>query len=80
MLIQFLRENWGDQVVDGFIEEAEKVISLVTTFPEMYRPSLFDPNVRVAPIDRLSSLFYEVAPTHITLLYIVDNRQEPFWL
>jgi len=79
-LIDFLRENWGDKVVTHFVEETEKVIDLITNFPRMYKASSFDQNVRVAPINKLSSLFYEVTNKHITLLHIIDTRQEPFWL
>lgn len=46
----------------------------------MYKASSFDTEVRVAPIKKLSSLFYAVGDGRITLLYIVDSRQEPFWL
>jgi len=41
---------------------------------------MFDKEVRVAQINKLSFLFYEVTDKHITLLYIVDSRQDPFWL
>lgn len=79
-LVEFLRHNWGDRVVTEFIDEAEKTIQLIVNFPNMYKPSAFHSSVRVAPIKKLSSLFYEVNENHLTLLYIVDTRQEPFWL
>ncbi len=80
VLIEFLQENWGNKVANAFIEETEEVIQSITTFPNMYKESSFDKGVRVAQIKKLSSLFYAVSNSHLTLLYIVDSRQEPFWL
>lgn len=79
-LVEFIQENWGEKVTNEFVKETDKVIQLITTFPLMYKSSSFDNNVREAPVNKLSSLFYEVTADHITLLYIVDSRQEPFWL
>ncbi|NGM61928.1 hypothetical protein G5B30_08365 [Sphingobacterium sp. SGG-5] len=80
VLIGFIRNNWGDKVTDDFIKETDKTILLISAFPNMYKPSSFDENVRVAQVKKLSSLFYAVSNDKLTLLYIVDSRQEPFWL
>ena len=79
-LVAFIEENWGNKVGSEFVKETDKIIELIKTFPHMYKSSSFDRNIKVAPINKLSSLFYEVTASHITLLYIVDSRQEPFWL
>ena len=79
-MVEFIQENWGEKVARKFIKETDKVIQLIISFPRMYKSSSFDNDVRVAQINKLSSLFYEVTTNHITLLYIVDSRQEPFWL
>lgn len=79
VLVEFIRENWGDAVVKDFVKETEKTIDLIASFPNMYKPSSFDKNVRVAQIRKLSSLLYAVNDEQLTLLYIVDSRQEPFW-
>ncbi|TZF81334.1 type II toxin-antitoxin system RelE/ParE family toxin [Pedobacter sp. BS3] len=80
MLIEFIRENWGEKVAREFVRETEKIIQMIANFPHMYKSGTFDKNVRIAPINRLSLLFYEVTSKHIMLHYIVDSRQEPFWL
>lgn len=80
VLIEFIQSNWGEKVVDEFVGETEKVIRLIANFPYMYKSSVFDETVRVATINKLSSLFYEVTESHLILLYIVDSRQEPLWL
>lgn len=80
VLVEFLKDNWGDKITEEFVKETEKTIRLISAFPNMYKPSSFDKEVRVAQIKKLSSLFYAVGDDHLTLLYIVDSRQEPFWL
>lgn len=62
------------------MKETDKAIRLISSFPNMYKSSLFDEHVRVAQVRKLSSLFYTVSGENIVLLYIVDSRQEPFWL
>jgi len=79
-LVEFIRENWGEKTEGEFIKEADKIIQLIREFPLMYKSSAFDSGIRIAQINKLSSLFYEVTVKYITLLYIVDSRQEPFWL
>jgi plasmid stabilization system protein ParE len=79
-LVKFIQEKWGDKAGDDFIEETDKIIQLISRFPRMYKSSMIDKEVRVAQINKLSFLFYEVTQKHITLLYIVDCRQDPFWL
>ena len=80
MLVEFIQENWGGRVAKDFVKETEKIIQMIADFPYMYKSSVFDKNVRIAPINKLSLLFYEVTGKHIMLHYIVDSRQEPFWL
>lgn len=80
VLVEFIQNNWGEKVVNEFVAETEKIIQLIANFPYMYKSSPFDKTVRVATINKLSSLFYEVTENHLTLLYIVDSRQEPLWL
>lgn len=79
-LVEFINDNWGDKVVRDFVKETEKTIQLIASFPNMYKASSFDKEVRIAQIKKLSSLFYAVGEGQLTLLYIVDSRQEPFWL
>lgn len=79
-LVEFLRNNWGDKIAREFVKETEKTIQLIASFPNMYKASSFDKEVRVAQIKKLSSLFYVVTDKQLTLLYIVDSRQDPFWL
>lgn len=80
VLVEFLENHWGNKVSTEFLKEAEGIIKSISEFPNMYKVSSFDETVRVAPIKKLSSLFYAVSDTSVTLLYIIDTRQEPFWI
>lgn len=55
VLIEFIEDNWGDKVASEFIAEAKKIIQLIAAFPNMYKPSSFDNEVRVAPVKKLIS-------------------------
>lgn len=78
-VVLFIDGKWGETTTNKFIKKAEGVIEKIAKFPQMYKAIQFDNNIRKAPINKLSSLYYQVTDTHIILLYIVDNRQEPFW-
>lgn len=80
VLVEFIQDNWGDKVTKDFMKETDKTIRSISAFPNMYRSSPFDKNVRVAQVRKLSSLFYTVSGEKLSLLYIVDSRQEPFWM
>ena len=73
------------QINDRFAERSEKrfekstvkILELISKNPYLYEATAFDPNIRRALIDKLSSVFYEVKEDRIQVLFFWDNRQQP---
>jgi plasmid stabilization system protein ParE len=74
----FIQNKFGAASADKFVTKAEKTIALIAEHPLMFKASSIDENVRVGLITKQTSLFYRVTDTSIHLLFLWDNRQEPF--
>jgi hypothetical protein len=77
--IKQIEEGFGTTVADKFLERLDEIVSKISVDPQLYQALPVDDRHRRAVISRQSSLVYETTPTKIILLYIFDNRQEPFW-
>lgn len=79
-IVTFIDEKWGETASDEFIKKAEKVIENIRVHPYIFKATGFDNEIRIAQINKLSLMYYQVSKAHITLLYIIDSRQDPYWL
>lgn len=71
----------GGKATSGkFIKKTEKVIENISVHPYIFKATGFDKEIRIAQISKLSLMYYQVSKTHITLLYIIDSRQDPYWV
>jgi len=72
-----INERFGEKYEQRFEKSTIKVLELISQNPYLYQATKFDPNVRRALIDKISSVFYEVRQDRIKVLFFWDNRQEP---
>lgn len=70
-------QRLGNKALNDFRKNTIKTLELIGSSPLMYKETEFDPNIRIALIKKLSSVFYEVKPDKIEVLFFWDNRQEP---
>lgn len=70
-------QRLGNKALNDFKRNTIKTLELIASYPLMYKETGFDPNIRIALIKKLSSVFYEVKPDKIEVLFFWDNRQEP---
>ena len=70
------RVSSGEKLLNRIDRIVEKIISN----PYLYQAIPVDPRFRRAVISSQSSLVYEITETRIILLYIFDNRPNPFWV
>ncbi len=75
----FIKNNFGLKAADSFLAKADKIISIITNNPFIYKASTFNEKVRIAFITKQCSLFYQVTENQINLLFFWDNRQEPIF-
>jgi len=71
-----INERFGEKHERRFEKSTIKVLELIGQNPYLYQATRFDPNIRRALIDKVSSVFYEVRQDRIKVLFFWDNRQE----
>lgn len=72
-----INDRFGERSEKRFEKNTVKILELISKNPYLYEATVFDPNIRRALIDKLSSVFYEVKEDRIKVLFFWDNRQEP---
>jgi plasmid stabilization system protein ParE len=75
-IVLFIEKKWSERQAKIFIKQTQKIFSLISDYPYMYKASISS-NVRQAFITKQTSVYYEIHKTHITILFFWDNRQEP---
>lgn len=80
LVYNFIAGKFGVKIANQFLSKAEKTIHLISEQPFMYKSSSIDENVRIATFTKNTSLFYQIQPNSINLLFFFDNRQEPLIL
>jgi len=75
-IVLFIETKWSTKEAETFARHTQKIISLISDHPFMYKVSINN-NVRQATITPQTSMFYEVHHNFITILFFWDNRQEP---
>lgn len=74
-----ISERFGEKYERRFEKNTIKTLELISQNPYLYQASKFDPNIRRALIDKISSVFYEVRQDRIKVLFFWGNRQEPMF-
>lgn len=74
---EFILNKFGSRSADKFASKADKIITLISEQPFMFRTFPLDENIRIALITRQCSLFYRVTEASVYLLFFWDNRQDP---
>jgi len=70
-------ERLGNKALNDFKRNTIKTLELISRSPFIYKETDFDPNIRIGLIKKISSVFYEIKPDKIEVLFFWDNRQEP---
>jgi len=73
---KFIFNNFGKRSANTFLQQADKIISMISEMPLMYKAAPFDETVRIGFISKQTSIFYRVKEETVELLFFWDNRQE----
>ena len=79
-LIENVENAYGEALAIKLLNRLDGIVKKIVKNPYLYQATSIDNRFRRAVISPQSSLVYEVTATKIILLYIFDNRQEPFWI
>ena len=75
-ILNYLLKNFGEVVMDKFILKVEKIVSLVSQKPKMFRHSA-KMNIHQVLITKHNLLFYRIIENKVELLTFFDTRQNP---
>ena len=75
-----LNERFGQSVLEKFERKTVKTLDLILQSPLMFKSVADNPNIRKGLIHKNCSVFYEVKPNEIEVLFFWDNRQDPIVL
>ncbi len=75
----FIVEKFSLAIANKFINQTELKIKLISENPFIYKSSILDESIRIALINKHTSLFYQIKGNKIYLLFFWDNRQDPFF-
>jgi len=78
-IVSMVERDWDDRHVNRFLDQLDDVIDKIQAHPYLFQALPVNPRYRRCVISKQTSLVYEVADSKIALLYLFDNRQEPFF-
>lgn len=73
----YLEKNWPESVIENFIAEVEKILTLLEVDPEIFRLWEKEIKVRVAPINKHTSLFYHFDKNVVSILLFWNHKRNP---
>jgi plasmid stabilization system protein ParE len=77
LIIAYLEENWTEKEIRKFLSDLEKQIILVSIKPKTYKKSQKLLGAHECLITKHNSLFYTYNESHLFIVTIWDNRQDP---
>lgn len=77
-VLQYLSEEWSQQVADDFTLSLEAQLKIIIHFPSVGIPSARIPFVRRVLISKHNALFYMQDATTIKVIKIVDTRTKDY--
>lgn len=75
-----LYNRFGETTLKKFERKTIKTLDLILRSPLMFKSITDNPNIRKGLIHKNCSVFYEVKPNEIEVLFFWDNRQDPIFL
>jgi plasmid stabilization system protein ParE len=76
-LLEYLLEEWGEQVTKNFARKVYSFLDLLSEFPSLGSLENEEMGIRGFTIVKQVNLFYTVKENQIILLNFFDNRQNP---
>lgn len=77
--INYLIDNWTEKEIKNFVKQVNHIIARIETYPEMFTPSVKNPMVRRALVNKYIVLYYKYHPSknEVLLLSFWHNKQDP---
>lgn len=76
-IISYVEKNWGNIIVNRFIEHLEKTLVVIKLFPESFPLVHEDSGIRKCVITKQSVIYYRLKNERIEILRLYNVRQDP---
>lgn len=76
-LLDYLRQEWGDNVANSFINRLQKRLNTLSQQPYIGASSIVIKSVRSILITKHNRLYYRIKEDTIEVLNIYDTRSNP---
>jgi plasmid stabilization system protein ParE len=78
-IIAYIAENWTDREVTNFIDETDRFLEVLSTHPDILKPSAKNKNLHRGPLNPLTIVTYRVKllKKEIEIVNIRGARQKP---
>jgi plasmid stabilization system protein ParE len=76
-LLDYLENNWPEEVKTNFISKLDYAIKIISTYPEAFPLSKTRSGLHKYIITPHNAIFYRIKPDRIEIVMIFDNRQNP---
>ena len=76
-ILNYLSEEWGDNVAKAFARKVYDFLEILSEFPEIGTIENKEKEIRGFTILRQVNLFYRITDNKVILLNFFDNRQNP---
>jgi plasmid stabilization system protein ParE len=77
IVLEYLHENWNEQVVMKYITEIESLLSNISKQPNLFPLVNKKLKVRKCVITKHNTLYYRIKENNIEIIRIFDTRQNP---
>jgi|JI10StandDraft_1071094.scaffolds.fasta_scaffold249219_3 plasmid stabilization system protein ParE len=73
-VVSFIRENWGENEVNEFLDILLHFERTVAIFPKSFKESVKFKGCRLGYVHRHITAIYKITRRSVTILTIIDNR------
>jgi plasmid stabilization system protein ParE len=73
----YLKDNWNDSIVIGFLDKIENIIDQIANNPKQFPLVNKKKKVRKCIVTKHNTIYYREHKGCVEILRIFDNRQHP---
>ena len=76
-ILEYLSDEWGDNVSKAFVKKVYDFVEILTEFPEIGTLEYKEKDIRGFVIIKQVSIFYTIRDNRIIILNFFNNKQSP---
>jgi plasmid stabilization system protein ParE len=76
-IIEYLLEEWGENITKAFVKRTFEFLDLLVDFPEIGSVEHEERQIRGFVLIKHLTVFYKIKSDSVVILNFYDNRQKP---